>query len=199
MAAVSNHENIFQLPISTLTNDANDRGQPLCLSRPTEASEELTTFYHLAQAVSKEILLLHYDHQPEGTATAPAFVTLEGHSERFDLSTLQLSVDKFKPDCFTLRLFSETGATQVLISASNLRGRDPKTGENQNPSDEEETKPLTSTDNMVHVHKHGSPKLFPATVDKKGKYGYAVTWADGATIIYSRLSIAKAAGGSTSQ
>jgi hypothetical protein len=40
-----------------------------------------------------------------------------------------------------------------------------------------------------------SPSLIPSKVDKKGRYGYAVQWNDGAIIIYSVLSIAKAAGG----
>lgn len=36
-------------------------------------------------------------------------------------------------------------------------------------------------------------RLFPVTVEKRGNYGYAVEWADGATIIYTMTSIAHAA------
>ena len=37
--------------------------------------------------------------------------------------------------------------------------------------------------------------LFPCKIEKKGRYGYSVEWADGVTIIYSMFSLAKAAGG----
>lgn len=57
----------------------------------------------------------------------------------------------------------------------------------------------------IHHHNHSSDcadnseekdNLFPAKISKKGKYGYEVEWADGATtIIYSLLTIAKAVGG----
>lgn len=54
-------------------------------------------------------------------------------------------------------------------------------------------------DDVVTHHKgqemNIKPELFPARVEKKGIYGYSVEWADGATIIYSMISIAKAAGG----
>ena len=38
-------------------------------------------------------------------------------------------------------------------------------------------------------------QLFPCKLEKKGRYGYSIEWADGATIIYSMFSLAKAAGG----
>merc|ERR1719203_2436957 len=52
-----------------------------------------------------------------------------------------------------------------------------------------------------HNHSHASSqsqsqinrRLFPVTLEKRGHYGYAVEWADGATVIYSMSSIAKAA------
>ena len=37
--------------------------------------------------------------------------------------------------------------------------------------------------------------VFPASVTRKGNYGYEVEWGDGSKIIYSLLAIAKAAGG----
>ena len=39
-----------------------------------------------------------------------------------------------------------------------------------------------------------SPRLFPCKINRKGRYGYSVEWRDGATIIYSMISLAKAAG-----
>jgi len=56
----------------------------------------------------------------------------------------------------------------------------------------------------IHHHNHSSDcadnseekdNLFPAKISKKEKYGYEVEWADGATIIYSLLAIAKAVEG----
>jgi len=39
---------VFRLPISTLANDANDAGAPLCLTRPAGAAAELDAFAGLA-------------------------------------------------------------------------------------------------------------------------------------------------------
>ena len=50
----------------------------------------------------------------------------------------------------------------------------------------------TACGSDVLVEKDG---MFPAKITKKGNYGYEVEWADGATIIYSLLALAKAAGG----
>jgi hypothetical protein len=40
-----------------------------------------------------------------------------------------------------------------------------------------------------------SPSLSVTRVERKGRYGYAVQYADGATVIYSSKSLALAAGG----
>jgi len=61
-----------------------------------------------------------------------------------------------------------------------------------------------SSQPSITIHNHSSDcadnseekdNLFPAKISKKGKYGYEVEWADGATIIYSLLAIAKAVEG----
>lgn len=193
--------NIFQLPISALTNDANDSGLPLCVSRPKESSAELTVFEQLTEAISIELLLLQHGRSgAEGSRLgSPCTVSFKESTEEFDVATVHMSVDNAH-ETFTVRLFSDTGATQVTIRADELRYRHPKTGEKMTVDNfhQEGTEQTQSSDGMVQHHKHGdsgSPRLFPATVDKKGRYGYAVEWADGATIIYSLLSIARAAGG----
>ena len=42
-----------------------------------------------------------------------------------------------------------------------------------------------------HKFKSG---LFPCRVEKKGRYGYSVEWADGTTVIYSMSSLAASVG-----
>jgi hypothetical protein len=189
--------NVFQLPISTLTNDANDSGVPLCLSRPENATEELTVFEQLACAVAKELLLLQHgrSRSDNGGVDEPGMVVFAGTDGRFNVATTHLSMD-YAEEGFLVRLFSDGGAAQLSLSAQELRSRHPKTGETLDLGAKDEqnnTKPPSN--GMVQHHKVSAPRLMPATVEKKGKYGYSVEWADGATIIYSMLSIAKAAGG----
>ena len=193
--------NAFQLPISTVTNDANDQGTPLCLSRPEEASEELAVFEQLASAVAKELLLVQHGRarSDSGGVDDSGTVVFPGSAEKFDVATTHMAVNSSK-EGFIVRLFSEAGATQLSLTAEELRSRHPKTGDKlEMESDEKLESP---SDGMVQHHRvkdHKRPKLMPAKIEKKGRYGYAVEWADGATIIYSMLSIAKAAGGMVSQ
>jgi hypothetical protein len=53
-----NKDNVCQLPISSLANDANDSGMPLSLVRPDEAVNELLALQQLARMVSRELFLL---------------------------------------------------------------------------------------------------------------------------------------------
>lgn len=183
---------MFQLPISTLTNDANDSGTPLCLSRPENATEELAVFDQLACAIAQELLLLQHGRSlgDNGGVDEPGVVVFAGTDERFNIATTHLSMD-YAEEGFLVRLFSDGGATQLSLSAQELRSRHPKTGEKLDLGAKDEQ----DNGKMVQHHKVSVPRLMPATVEKKGKYGYSVVWADGATIIYSMLSIAKAAGG----
>jgi Mrp family chromosome partitioning ATPase len=183
--------NVFHLPISTLTNDSNDSGEPLCVLRPEAARDELDVFNELATALSKELLLIQHgkSRSDSGGVDDPASVVFGNSSEAFDVASTHLSLDKSK-EGFLVRLFSNDGATQLSLSADELRSRHPKTGEKLDLGDR------APSDSMVQHHKAKVPRLMPAKIEKKGRYGYAVEYADGATIIYSMLSIAKAAGGS---
>lgn len=191
--------NVFQLPISTLTNDANDIGVPLCLSRPEKATEELDVFEQLASAVARELLLLQHgrSRSDSGGVDEPGTVVFVGSDEKFDVATTHLSVD-YAEEGFLVRLFSGAGAIQLRLSAQELRSRHPKTGEMlELAAEDDQGNCEPSSNGMVQYHKVSAPRpvLMPATIEKKGRYGYSVEWADGATIIYSMLSIAKAAGG----
>ena len=190
----SSTTSVFQLPISTATNDANDSGSPLCLDRPAAATEELTVFQDLAYAISKELLLVQHNRTTTTTTSghdvdAPHRVSFQGNTKvLFDVASTYLAVASDNQG-FVARFFSENGATEVIIAGTNLRERDPKTGNVLG----------NSGNGMVQHHVANPPLLFPAKVERKGRYGYAVEYADGQTIIYSMLAIAKAAGGSPAE
>jgi len=193
-----NESNIFQFPISSRINEANDEGTPLCLSRPAEASIELDIFGQLSSTIARELLLLQHGRSSE--LADDSSIRIGG--DTFDIASLQLSVDNSK-DMFVVRFFSESGATQVEIPGEKLRSWHPKLGEPMEVETNEEDGMVTHTSGKgcgshSHSHNHGggvSPKLFPCKIEKKGRYGYSVEWADQATIIYSMYSLAKAAGG----
>jgi hypothetical protein len=197
--------NIFQLPISSRMNEANDDGSPLCLSRPEEASIELDVFHKLSCSIVRDLLLLDYGH-PNEESEEQTLIEIDG--KKFQVSSLHMSVDNEK-QMFIVRLFSDSGATQVLIPGHKLRSWHPKLGEPWPIQDDEK---ITKPDEKIMVthtsgtkgcgsHGHGSlhmspsptPKLFPCKLEKKGKYGYSIEWADRSTIIYSMYSLAKAA------
>lgn len=173
------------------TTEANDSGVPLCLARPSEAEEELAAFAALADNVAAELLKLQY-----GKTDDSLVVKLDG--ETFDTSTLQLSLDK-TTGTFLVRLYSEAGATQKRVSPQSLRSRDPRTGEIIPDSPFRERSESTAASMVTQHHVGGgskpSPSLSPTKVERKGRYGYGVLWADGASIIYSMRSLALAAGG----
>jgi hypothetical protein len=183
-------DNICQLPISSVANEANDSGVPLSLARPDAAAKELLALGQLAQIVSKELFCLPY--RSDGVQE---HVTFEGNVEQFKLSTIRLSKND---DSLLVRAFSESGAMQQRITPEELKNRDPKTGKELERSDDE----LDSNDkggSMVTLHQAGSgkshKKIVPDRIEKKAKVGYEVTWSDGAKFIYSRRAIALAAGG----
>jgi hypothetical protein len=188
---------IVQLPISITANDANDAGRPLTLTRPKGAERELATFETLAKNVSREMLKLQYGSQGD-----QELVLFEESEAMFDVATVSLSLEKGQSQTFMVRLFSESGAIQRRVAPPDLRFRDPKTGESMtgSPLREESGKSAPSGE-MVTVTKAGktSPSVIPTRVKRRGRYGFAVEWADGATIIYSMRSIARAAGGVSKQ
>jgi len=183
-------QHVCQLPISSAANDANEDGIPLSLARPAAATSELEALSQLAQIVSKELFELPY--RPE---TSSGMVSFDDNNGSFELASIQLSLDG---DAFLLRAFSEEGALQQRFLPKELRGRDPKTGAVQEIAEPDEDS-LPKKSGMVEIHRagatKGSGKDVPGKVEKKGRVGYEVVWGDGAKYIYSRRSIALAAGG----
>jgi Mrp family chromosome partitioning ATPase len=177
-------KNTFQLPISTITNDANDSGSPLSLARPSEAVEELAVLERIATELSREMLLTQHgksDVRADNSQPHKVVFSNSSADDEFDVASTHLTVTE---EGFLARFFSDKGAMQIPIPAENLRVRHPKTGE---ILEEEEASGMVQK----------SRRLLPAKLDPKGRYGYSVEWADGATIIYSMLSIAKAGGATT--
>jgi len=182
---------VIQLPISSLANDAAESGVPLALSRPPEAEEELRAFGDLASAVSERLLRLQYLRSRIDDAGEDSWtVTFGDGSELFRPDDLRLSSDD-PGKRLVLRAFTELGATEMHIDGEDLRRTDPETGERL----QEEEVPPTPGGGGGMVQHFRSLRLFPARVEKSGRYGYAVEWADGASVIYSLKSLALAAGG----
>ena len=184
---------MVQLPISPLTNSANDNGIPFCLQRPENAEQELKAFKELADIVSTGLLKYQYGQQEGGAQK----VTFESENGFFDLESLVMS--KSTDGMLIVRLFSDSGALQKRITPAMLRSRDPKSGEviQDSPFLREAEESVGQDGPLVTIHKTGakqSPSLIPNKVSRRGRYGFAVEWADGATIIYSMISVAKTAG-----
>lgn len=213
MSSLIDASSVIQLPISTVANEANDMGVPLCLSRPQSAQKELQAFESLARKVSAELLRLQFGSYDSNVEKV--YVTFDpSESKYFDVATIQLSLNKTQrnqpqgKEMFTVRLFAESGAIQKRIPAVVLRCRNPKTGEiiadspfleQARNATEIMEKGNTDLNPIVTFHRAGSekvsPSVVPRAVQKKGRYGYSVQWDDGTTVIYSMKSIAAATGG----
>jgi hypothetical protein len=194
---------MVQLPISIAANDANECGVPLTISRPDAAVAELAVYRDLARLVSRELLLLQYGSPNERRQ----LVVFDSDPEQyFDVASVTLSLDKSKgAEKFLVRLVSDSTAVQRVVSPALLRSRNPKTGDTMADS------PFLEVDNdeasasggdkpvMVSRTRKRSPSIIPTKVERRGRYGFAVEWGDGATIIYSVQSLARAAGGTVKQ
>lgn len=179
--------------MSTYTNDSNEDGMPLTLERPAGAAKELQAYERLAREVSGELLQAFY-----GTTESSESVRFQDSSEDFPVATVDLSLDSMTKE-FIVRLYGPSGALQKRVRAAQLRARDPRTG---NIIEDSPFLDLSGEKPAIHVHKSTdrvSPSVDPNRVDRKGRYGFAVKWADGATIIYSKKSVALAAGGADKQ
>jgi Mrp family chromosome partitioning ATPase len=191
---------IVQLPLATRTNIANDEGEPLTLIRPTDATESLIAFKKLASNVSSEMLKLQFG----STNDDKTVILFPNNPGRYALKSLHATFEKAKSDdILIVRFMSDTGAIQKLVSAKSLRARDPKTGNliedspfAEKPGAEVAQAVLDGPMVSTHTTKNKrSPSVIPMKVERKGRYGYSVEYADGGTIIYSMLCIAKTAGG----
>jgi len=204
-------ERIISMPLSMTLNDANESGTPLCvMTQPDDSAHlELNLYENIASNVSKELFLLQHGY--DTISKEEKHISI--HGRLFDVSSLYLSANNEKKK-FKIRLFTKeheylTGAAalEVDINGYDLRVLDPKTGNLDSHVLNDGHSPRTSTVQsfqkvnqieISHIKKNNDDyakqwKLFPVTLEKKGKYGYAVHWNDGATIIYSMKSLAQVA------
>jgi len=185
--------NVFQFPLSSETNYANDCGLPLCISRPINASKELDSFEQLASSVASQLFLLQHGNVQSDVEGISEPVSIKIGDKEFDVTSLHMTVDNSK-QLFRIRLFSNEGATELKLDGKVLRMWHPKLG---TPMQDEETVAVTQTSgcgtNHNVEHRSQQSYFFPCKLDKKGLYGYSIEWADGATIIYSMHSLAAAA------
>jgi hypothetical protein len=204
-----NTDAIVKLPLSENTHVANDSSQPLCLTRPNTPSDatELAAFRQLANVVSTRLLQVQYGD----AADTHVCVQFDSTPDPFRVDNLHLQVSpaaqsKDGVTSLIVRLFSDTGAIQMDLSGKRLRATDPKTGDSLQPtsadSNQQETTQATAATGKAPVkvtksstRNKTNPSSIPVKVQKKGRYGFSVEWADGATIIYSNLALARAVGG----
>lgn len=115
--------------------------------------------------------------------------------DEFPVSNLTITVNNERKE-FYVRFFSEQGAKEMKVSGEKLRYWDPKMGEGEIGAPSENS----DDDNgggssLKRTRVSSTSDIFPCQIYPKGNYGFSLRWADGASIIYSRLSIATAAGG----
>ena len=193
--------NLVQLPISVAMNEAVDDAKPLTYVRPKGSQKELSAFHELAVIVARELLHVQYGSPSDDQE----YVVFENETTLFELSTTTLALDKGK-ERFGVRLFSDAGAVQKHVSPAKLRASDPRTGETipNSPHLDQDGDELNSTENDPMVTRtrptqKRSPSVLPTKVERRGRYGFAVEWGDGATIIYSMRCLAKVAGGTITE
>jgi len=206
-------EDVFQLPLSRHINLANESAVPLCLENPEKAKLELEAFNALAYSISRSLFLLQngfpvkiasQDVDNEGFVQRSLYIDAGKSFMEVDPTSVKLSAN-LKKGAFVVRLFLEEkgAAMQIDVPPGRLRQTHPQTGEIMEGIGEDGAAipSVSPTDNSgEYGHDHGtifveqSNQHFPANVTRKGNYGYAVDYADGATIIYNFFSIARAAG-----
>eukprot|EP00984_Skeletonema_dohrnii_P031858 scaffold24916_cov75-Skeletonema_dohrnii-CCMP3373.AAC.1 len=201
---------MFHLPISETVSGSNESGKPFCCDELNgNSEEEWAVFSKLADAVSADLLLLQHNMMPASMKGQ------QGNSS----TAMVVTIDESQEIHRAFILYNE-GGYQKIIGGDDLRSRNPKVEDNSSSNSGEgdgkvvqhgcgggshsHSSDSGSSQPSITVHHHSSTcadnsdkkdNLFPAKISKKGKYGCEVEWADGATIIYSLLAIAKAAGG----
>jgi hypothetical protein len=178
-------------------NNGNETGEPITMMETSQEprSCERDSFQRLADHVCRDLLLTQYGY-PDHEET---LVRFEGETASFSLESITLKLQAGGNDSLTVRCVGNEGATQQTFKPARLRSRDPATGEliPNSPFLEEASTTTVQIDHSSsgRVPYKPSPSLKPVKVERRGRYGYAVEWADGATVIYSLQCIARAADG----
>jgi len=166
--SLASESDLVRVPLSESVSSANDKGVPVSLSG--SPVEEAQAYDRLADVLSARLFALDTSEaaKPKANpATEPLSTTTAGPRN------FSLAFDANRA-AFVVRKFLEDGASEKLIDPIVLRASNPKTGE------------LMDAKRMAL---EGEALLNVRSVEAKGGYGYAVTWGNGGTIIYSLAAI----------
>lgn len=175
---------IFHVPISSRINDSNDKGTPISLARPEEASGELSVFANIGRIVAKDLFLLQ--DQAKHNSCNLSVLFKDKPNVVFDMHSIHLQVDH-SDKAFVARFYSDEGAYEIRLSGDVLYSMTENVSSLSSSGDS-----LIAQENLTHAA-FDKPKLFPCNVDRKDD-GFVVHWANGAHLFYSKHLIAKAAG-----
>ena len=162
--SLSSPDDLVRIPLSEALSSANDSSLPIMLSPPS-ASTEASAYTSLADVLVKK--LFERDTMmdvPLDTFSSSSSDPLLIDGKPVDLDAISLKFDKARG--LLLRIFSENGATERVINPAVLLDTNPKTGESLGG-------------------KSGNVRPVVRSIERKGSYGYAITWQNGATFIYS--------------
>ncbi|GMH77408.1 hypothetical protein TrST_g9189 [Triparma strigata] len=163
--SLESEADLVRIPMSEAVSAANDDGVPVALLGTTE---EALAYEQLATVLTRR--LFDRDTTPSTPHPSdPSESELEASPstvDNVDVNSVSLTYDPNRKS-FVIRIFSENGASENLIDPEALRTVNPKTGE-----------PLEDT-------KKNDRMLAVKATERKGSYGYAVTWGNGATFIYA--------------
>ena len=177
---------VVSIPISEKVSSGNDAKMPIMMQKACDSEseserrtegEEPTAYRQLAKTVVAQLYKLHTtgsltDIDPTSAdESTPITAKLEGNgdndSEVIDINSIDFKFDD-KRKGFVLRIFKKTGAVEVLVDPATLRRTDPKKG-----------------GVLEKVRQVDIDRMLPVQVcERKGHYGFTVTWGNGGTVIY---------------
>ena len=172
---------LVRVPLSERVSSANDSGDPLSLKSflsltegdnsedYSEESEEAKAYTALAGILTRKLFerdslkhSLEYGQDMEPSSSA-AGILFDGRPLKVENLSLKFDADRG----IILRIFEAESATETLIDPNLLFRANPKTGE------------------LMRKKPPTTKQLRIRSVDRKGSYGYAITWGNGATVIYT--------------
>ncbi|GMH62020.1 hypothetical protein TL16_g03392 [Triparma laevis f. inornata] len=162
--SLESEADLVRIPMSEAVSKANDDGVPVAL---LGTAEEASAYEELAAILTRR--LFDRDICPSSQPSDPSESELEASPstvDSIDVNNVSLTYDHNRKS-FVIRIFSEDGASESLADPEALRTVNPKTGE------------------LLEDTKKNTRMLAVKATERKGSYGYAVTWGNGATFIYS--------------
>ncbi len=160
-------DHAVSVPLSDRVSTCNNGGIPIVLD-PEVPSEISSAYDGLVNVLSETLLELRTDPEARNEYFKGDVLDESDNSDLEyapDMITVRLGDDGFK-----VRIFSENDAKEVLVGFEVLAGRNPKNG--------------VTLEDVTKAPGGGAVEC-----ERKGNYGYEVTWGNGARIIYSMRAI----------